>query len=59
MSLSEILLPEFDQEMATTRRMLERVPAEKLDWLPHPKSMPLGRDRINRFRGHGGILCPS
>ena len=42
MSIAEILLPEFDQEMATTRRLLERVPTEKGPWKPHPKSFPLG-----------------
>lgn len=43
MSLSQMLLPEFDHEMATTRRVLERVPDDKLDWQPHAKSMSLGR----------------
>jgi uncharacterized damage-inducible protein DinB len=42
MSIAEILLPEFDQEMATTRRLLERVPSEKGTWKPHSKSFPLG-----------------
>ena len=42
MSISEILLPEFDQEMASTRRLLERVPTEKGEWKPHPKSFSLG-----------------
>jgi uncharacterized damage-inducible protein DinB len=42
MSTSETLLPEFDQEMATTRRLLERVPTEKGEWKPHPKSFALG-----------------
>jgi len=42
MSLSTTLLPEFDQETANLRRTLERVPDEKLDWKPHPKSMSLG-----------------
>ena len=32
MSIAETLLPEFDQEMATTRRLLERVPAHKGTW---------------------------
>jgi uncharacterized damage-inducible protein DinB len=36
------LLPEFDQEMATTRRVLERVPGDRADWKPHPKSFSLG-----------------
>ncbi|MBS1911356.1 MAG: damage-inducible protein DinB [Bacteroidetes bacterium] len=42
MSISETLLPEFDQEMATTRRLLARVPSEKGEWKPHPKSFALG-----------------
>jgi uncharacterized damage-inducible protein DinB len=43
MSLKDALLPEFDHEMATTRRVLERVPTDKLSWQPHAKSMTLGR----------------
>ena len=42
MSFSETLLPEFDQEMATTRKLLERVPSDKGQWKPHPKSFSLG-----------------
>ncbi|PYS89520.1 MAG: damage-inducible protein DinB [Acidobacteria bacterium] len=42
MALSDALLPEFDQEMANTRRTLERVPEDKLDWRPHEKSTTLG-----------------
>lgn len=41
MSFAETFLPEFDQEMATTRRLLERVPNGKGDWKPHPKSFSL------------------
>jgi uncharacterized damage-inducible protein DinB len=37
-----IPLKEFDAEMATTRRLLERVPMEQAAWKPHPKSMELG-----------------
>ena len=36
------LLAEFEQELATTRRFLERVPADKLGWRPHEKSMTAG-----------------
>ncbi len=43
MSISQGLLPEFDQEMAGTRKTLERVPEGKTEWQPHPKSMTLGR----------------
>jgi uncharacterized damage-inducible protein DinB len=42
MSVGQALLPEFDQEMATTRRVLERVPGDKAQWKPHPKSFALG-----------------
>jgi uncharacterized damage-inducible protein DinB len=42
MSIAETLLPEFDREMASTRRLLERVPGEKGKWKPHPKSFALG-----------------
>lgn len=42
MSFAESFLEEFDTEMAATRKMLERVPAEKLDWKPHGKSKSLG-----------------
>lgn len=42
MPIAQALLPEFDQEMATTRRLLERVPSERGEWKPHPKSFPLG-----------------
>ncbi|MCZ6491167.1 MAG: damage-inducible protein DinB [Acidobacteria bacterium] len=37
------LLAEMEQEAATTRRVLERVPNDKLGWKPHPKSMSLGQ----------------
>ena len=42
MAMTEDLLKEFDEEMATTRRLLERVPENKKDWKPHDKSTPLG-----------------
>ena len=42
MSMTSAFLQEFDSEAGTTRRVLERVPADKLGWKPHPKSMSLG-----------------
>jgi len=42
MTISETLLPEFDQEMANTRKTLERIP-NKPDFVPHAKSTPLGK----------------
>ena len=41
MAISESLLPEYDQEIAGARRTLERVPADKFDWKPHPKSLSM------------------
>lgn len=38
MSYSESILPEFDEEMANTRKVLERVPEDRLEWRAHPKS---------------------
>jgi uncharacterized damage-inducible protein DinB len=43
MPFSETLLPEFDEEMKNTRKLLECVPDGKFDYQPHPKSMKLGR----------------
>lgn len=38
MSIAELILPEFEQEMAGTRKTLERIPEDKLNWKAHPKS---------------------
>ena len=43
MRINALLLPEFDEEMKKTRTTLERVPADKPDFAPHAKSMPLGK----------------
>lgn len=42
MKITDSLLPEFDQEMANTRKTLERIPDDKLAWKPHPKSFSMG-----------------
>jgi uncharacterized damage-inducible protein DinB len=42
MNLNQAILPEFDHEMANTRKSLERVPDAKLGFKPHEKSMTLG-----------------
>src|SRR4051812_3417830 len=47
MAIKDSILPEFDHEMATTRKLLERVPDAKADWQPHPKSMTLGKLSIH------------
>lgn len=43
MNLNEALVAELQHEASSTRRMLERVPTEKLGWKPHEKSMSLAR----------------
>lgn len=43
MPMVDALLPEFDHEMTTTRKVLERVPEDRFDWKPHPKSYTMGQ----------------
>ncbi len=43
MSMIQALIQELEQEAQTTRRVLERVPGERLEWKPNPKSMSLGQ----------------
>jgi len=52
MRMAEAILPEFDHEMATTRKMLERFPEDKVEWRPHETCMTLGR-----LAGHVGELA--
>jgi uncharacterized damage-inducible protein DinB len=58
MGISAEFLPEFDAEMASTRRTLERIPEDKLAWKPHEKSMLLGRlaGHIAELPGMGVIV---
>ena len=42
MAIKDGLLAEYDHEVATTRKLLDRLPDDKLSWTPHPKSMTLG-----------------
>lgn len=43
MATKDAFLPEFDHEMGMTRRLLERVPDDRLAWKPHERSMTLAR----------------
>jgi uncharacterized damage-inducible protein DinB len=59
MSFADAILPEFDHEMANARKVLERLPEDKLDWRPHPKSNTIGwnANHIADLPGWGvGIL---
>lgn len=52
MSIAQSLLPEFDHEMASTRKMLERIPENKLDYKPDPKSMSM-----SQLASHVAEMC--
>lgn len=43
MTAAELLLEDFDAEMAGTRKTLERIPETNPDWKPHEKSFPVGK----------------
>jgi uncharacterized damage-inducible protein DinB len=53
--MCEAMLGEIEQEAATTRRVLERVPENKLSWRPHQKSMTLGQLALHMASVPGGI----
>jgi uncharacterized damage-inducible protein DinB len=57
MKLADSLLMEFDQEAQTTKRMLERIPDEKLSWKPHPTSFSLGQLGQHIASGTGQIAA--
>lgn len=42
MPISASILPEFEHEMTTTRRLIERVPTDRREWKPHPRSFSIG-----------------
>src|SRR5450432_2418979 len=42
MTIGQSLLPEFDQETQSTRKVLELIPDDKWDWKPHAKSGTVG-----------------
>jgi uncharacterized damage-inducible protein DinB len=57
MALKDAVLAEFDHEMAATRKLLERLPEEKLTWQPHEKSRSLGA--LATHIGHIADWSPS
>ena len=59
MPLAQLFLPEFDAEMASTRRLLECVPDGKAGWQPHEKSMTLGRlaTHVADLAGRAVAVC--
>ncbi len=61
MAFNDFLLPEFDHEMGTTRRLLERVPDAALGWKPHAKSMSMGEisDHLSKLAGWATVILTS
>ena len=55
MRIVDSILMELDQEAKTTRRVLERVPTDRLGWKPHPKSMTLGQLALHIAQVPGNI----
>ncbi len=56
MSIAKSLLPEIDQETATTKRVLERVPEDKLSSKPHEKSFSLGQLALHVATAPGQVV---
>ncbi len=55
MSISQAFIQELEQEAQTTRRVLERVPGNRLAWKPHAKSMSLGQLALHVASTPGGV----
>lgn len=53
MTIVEFILNEFRDEAPATRRVLERIPGDKLSWKPHPKSRSLGELAMHVANLHG------
>lgn len=56
MTCSLAMLQEFETELLTTRRFLERIPDDKLDWRPHHKSMSAGELGLHIAQVPAGVL---
>ena len=63
MNYAATILPDFDREMANTRKVLEQVPEDKLDWQIHPKSHTIGwnANHLAEIAGwvEGALTAPS
>jgi len=55
MAMIDAILMEMEQEAHATRRLLERVPEDKLAWKPHPKSFSLGQIALHVAQVPGGV----
>jgi uncharacterized damage-inducible protein DinB len=57
MRLADSLLMELDQEAQTTKRVLDRIPDDKLAWRPHPKSFSLGQLGLHIASAQGNVAA--
>jgi len=57
MKLAESILMEMDQEAQTTKRVLDRIPDDKLGWRPHPKSFSLGQLALHIASAPGTVTA--
>jgi uncharacterized damage-inducible protein DinB len=57
MTMANVLIQELETEAATTRRVLERVPAEHFDWRPSPRSRSLGQLALHIATTPGGVAA--
>ncbi len=55
MRMVDPMIAELEQEAETTRRVLERIPEDRLGWRPHPKSMTLGQLALHIATTPGGV----
>lgn len=55
MTIADSLLAEFEQESETTKRLLDRIPGDRLGWRPHPKSYSLGQLALHIATAPGGV----
>ena len=57
MRLVDSILMEIDQEAQTTKRVLDRIPEDKLTWKPHPKAFSLGQLALHIASSPGSVAA--
>jgi uncharacterized damage-inducible protein DinB len=55
-TIARAMLDEFERELSTTRTFIERVPADRLTWRPHEKSMTAGQLALHIAQTHEGVV---
>jgi uncharacterized damage-inducible protein DinB len=57
MTIADSILLKLDQEAQTTKRVLERIPEDRLTWRPHPKSFSLGELALHIAAAPGNVAA--